>query len=140
MKHLLFLCVENSARSQMAEAIARSLAPAGVSVYSAGSRPSRVNPYALRALAEIGLDAAGQTSKGVGDVPVHLIDAVITLCAEEVCPTLPNVASRQDWALPDPAARRGADAETDDEKLRRFRQVRDELSQRIAALMASPTA
>jgi thioredoxin type arsenate reductase len=132
VKHLLFLCVANSARSQMAEAIARSLAPPDVSVYSAGSQPSRVHPFALRVLSEIGLDASDQTSKGVDDVPLDLIDTVITLCAEEVCPTFPRAVPRQDWALPDPAAVEG----TGDEKLQRFRDVRDQLRRRVAALLA----
>ncbi|MBT3266511.1 arsenate reductase ArsC [Candidatus Poribacteria bacterium] len=133
MKHLLFLCVANSARSQMAEAIARSLAPDGVAVYSAGSQPDRVNPYAVRALAEIGLDASGHHSKGVDDVPLDLIDAVVTLCAEEVCPTFPRSVPRQDWGLPDPA---GADG-SDKERLAAFRKVRDELRRRIDALFTS---
>ncbi len=133
MKHLLFLCVANSARSQMAEAIARSVAPEGVTVYSAGSQPGRVNPYALRALAEIGLGASQQRSKGVDDVPLDLIDTVVTLCAEEVCPTFPRRAPRQDWGLPDPAAVDGSDGE----RLRAFRAARDELRHRIDALFAA---
>ena len=130
MKHLLFLCVANSARSQMAEAIARSRAPEGVTVYSAGSQPDRVNPYALRALAEVGLDASGHRSKGVDDVPLDLIDMVVTLCAEEVCPTFPRPVPRQDWGLSDPAAADGSD----EERLAAFRAVRDELRRRIDAL------
>lgn len=132
MQHLLFLCVANSARSQMAECIARNTAPEGVTVYSAGSHPGGVNPYALRALAEIGLDASGQHSKGVDDVPLDRIDTVITLCAEEVCPTFPRAVPRQDWGLPDPA---GVDG-TDEERLASFRLVRDELRRRIDALFA----
>ena len=65
--HFLFLCVANSARSQMAEGIARSLAPAGVKISSAGSAPSKVNPFAIRVLAEIGIDATRQYSKSVKD-------------------------------------------------------------------------
>src|SRR5512146_3362024 len=85
-RHLLFLCVANSARSQMAEGIARALAPAGVKVSSAGSAPSRLNPLAVRALAEIGLDISGQRAKGLDQIPPGDVDAVVTLCAEEVCP------------------------------------------------------
>jgi len=118
----------------MAEAIARSVAPSGAGVYSAGSHPTRVNPYAIRALREIGLDASGQRSKGVDDVPMELIDRVITLCAEEVCPTLPRAAPRHDWGLPDPAAVEG----TDGEQLAAFREVRDDLRRRIAALYGQP--
>jgi arsenate reductase len=119
----------------MAEAIARSMAPPGVRVCSAGSQPSRVNPHALRVLSEIGLDASDQASKGVSDVPLDLIDTVITLCAEEVCPTLPRPVIRQAWGLPDPAAAEG----TDEEKLDRFRHVRDDLRGRISALFEPPS-
>ena len=85
-RHVLFLCVANSARSQMAEGIARALAPPSVKVSSAGSQPSRLNPLAVQALAEIGLDISGHWSKSVNDIPPDDVDAVITLCAEEVCP------------------------------------------------------
>ena len=85
-RHVLFLCVANSARSQMAEGIARALAPPSVKISSAGSRPSRVNPLAVKVLAEIGVDISGQTSKSVDDVPAADVDAVVTLCADEVCP------------------------------------------------------
>ena len=82
-------CVANSARSQMAEGIARSLAPTDVKISSAGSAPSKVNSLAVRVLAEIGIDATGQRSKSVNDIPPDDVDAVITLCAEEVCPSRP---------------------------------------------------
>ena len=83
---ILFLCVANSARSQMAEGIARTLAPAGVEVFSAGSNPGRLNPLAMQALAEIGIDLSGHRSKGIPEVPADRVDTIITLCAEEVCP------------------------------------------------------
>ncbi len=83
-RHILFLCVANSARSQMAEGIARSLAPSGVTVSSAGSQPSRVNPLAIRALDEIGIDIRSHTSKGVESISPAGVDAVITLCAAQV--------------------------------------------------------
>ena len=79
--HVLFLCVANSARSQIAEGVARSLAPAGVRISSAGSEPTIVRPQALAVLREVGIEAAAQSSKGLGDV-VRPVDAVITLCAE----------------------------------------------------------
>ncbi len=131
-RHVLFLCVANSARSQMAEGIARSLAPPGMKVSSAGSAPSRLHPLAIRALAEIGIDAAGQRSKNVGDVPAGDVDAVVTLCAEEVCPVFPGKALRVHWALPDPAAAAG----TDEELLQAFRDVRDELRRRLTVVFA----
>ncbi len=132
-RRVLFLCVANSARSQMAEGIARSLAPAGVAVSSAGSQPSRVHPLAIRALEEIGLDIRGQRSKGLAAAPPR-VDVVVTLCAEEVCPVFPGKALRVHWALPDPAGA-GAGA-TDDERLSAFRGVRDELRRRLAAVFA----
>lgn len=125
--HILFLCVANSARSQMAEGIARSLAPAGVKVSSAGSAPSRLNPFAVRALAEIGLDISGQYSKSVNDIPPDDVEAVITLCAEEVCPVFLGKANRIHWSLPDPAGNGATEAE----QLQSFRDVRDELRRRL---------
>ena len=86
---VLFLCVANSARSQIAEGLARRLAPRGTSVYSAGSEPGTINPLAVRALAEVGVDASAQQSKGLDAIPLDEIDLVVTLCAEEVCPLFP---------------------------------------------------
>ncbi len=126
-RHVLFLCVANSARSQMAEGIARSLAPAGVKISSAGSAPSRLNPLAVRAMAEIGIDIGGQHSKSVDDVPTADVDVVVTLCAEEVCPVFLGAALRAHWGLPDPAAAQGSD----EARLESFRRVRDELRRRL---------
>jgi len=124
---LLFLCVANSARSQMAEGIARSLAGDRLPIQSAGSAPSRVNPLAIRALGEIGLDASGQRSKSVDEIDRASVDTVITLCAEEVCPVYFGNVRRLHWPLPDPAGRE----ESDEVSFARFRTVRDELSERI---------
>jgi len=124
----LFLCVANSARSQMAEGIARSLAPAGVSVASAGSEPSSVRPEAIQALSEIGIDITGHHSKSVNDIPPEGVEAVITLCAEEVCPVWLGKAHRVHWGLPDPAAVEG------DGRLDAFRAARDELKRRFTVL------
>jgi protein-tyrosine-phosphatase len=132
VKGLLFLCVANSARSQLAEAIARALAPAGTRVWSAGSRPTRLRPEVATVLQEIGLDASGQQAKAVAAIPVSEVDTVITLCAEEECPVWLGTAERLHWALPDPASVQGAEAE----RLAAFRSVRDELRRRIAALLA----
>jgi len=82
-KHILFLCVANSARSQLAEAIARSLAPPDVQISSAGSRPSQIHPLAIEVLREIGIDATQQRAKHVDTIHAQTVDAVITLCAEE---------------------------------------------------------
>jgi arsenate reductase len=129
-RHLLFLCVANSARSQMAEGIARSLAPADVVVSSAGSQPSRLNPLAVQALAEIGIDIQSHYSKSVNDIPPDDVDAVVTLCQEEVCPVFLGKALRLHWGLPDPAAAGGDEAQ----RLQAFRDVRDELLQRLRAV------
>jgi arsenate reductase len=129
---VLFLCVANSARSQMAEGIARQLAGDRLRVQSAGSAPSRLNPLAARALGEIGIDVAGQRSKPVGEIDPASIDTVITLCAEEVCPVWLGDARRLHWALPDPAGH----GEPEEASLARFRAVRDELRRRIAGWLA----
>ncbi|HTP27009.1 MAG TPA: arsenate reductase ArsC [Anaeromyxobacteraceae bacterium] len=131
-RHILFLCVANSARSQMAEGIARSLAPPGVNVSSAGSKPSRVNPLAIRALDEIGVDIRGHRSKSVNTIPAGDVDAVVTLCAEEECPVFLGRALRIHWGLPDPAGANG----TEEEKLQAFRHVRDELRRLLAVVFA----
>jgi arsenate reductase (thioredoxin) len=133
-RHVLFLCVANSARSQMAEGIARSLAPAGVKVSSAGSQPSRVNPLAIRALDEVGIDIRGQYSKSVDTISPEGVEAVITLCAEEVCPVFLGKAMRVHWGLPDPAGVQGTEAE----RLESFRKVRDELRRRLEVVFAKP--
>jgi arsenate reductase len=129
-KHLLFLCVANSARSQMAEGVARSLAPAGVKVSSAGSKPSKVNPLAIQALAEIGIDLGGHFSKSVETIPPDDVEVVITLCAEEECPVFLGKAKRIHWGLPDP----GGAGLTDEQKLQSFRDVRDELRRRLSVV------
>jgi arsenate reductase len=131
-RHLLFLCVANSARSQLAEGIARALAPPSIKISSAGSRPSQVNPLAIRALAEIGIDIGGHRSKSVDDIPPDDVDAVITLCAEEVCPVWFGEATRLHWGLPDPA-HAGADEAA---RLQAFRDVRDELRRRLGRVFA----
>jgi len=132
MKGILFLCVANSARSQMAEGIARSLAPPGIHVRSAGSSPTRVRPEAIAVLREIGIDISGNRSKSVSEIPAAEIDTVITLCAEEVCPIFFGSAERIHWPLPDPAAVKGS-AEA---RLEAFRETRDELRRRIEAMFA----
>lgn len=129
---LLFLCVANSARSQMAEGIARHLAGAALAVQSAGSAPSRLNPLAVTALAERGIDISAQRSKSVDEIDRSTVATVVTLCAEEVCPVYLGAARRLHWPLPDPA---GHD-EPAGAALDRFRAVRDELFRRIRELLA----
>ncbi len=125
--HILFLCVANSARSQMAEGVARSLAPPGVRVSSAGSEPGSVRPEAVRVLEEIGIDISAHRSKGTDEVE-RPVDAVVTLCAEEVCPLWVGDALRIHWGLPDPAA---VEDGPGDARIEAFRSVRDELVRRL---------
>jgi arsenate reductase len=128
---ILFLCVANSARSQLGEGLARQLFP-GFRIQSAGSRPSRVNPYAIEALAEAGIDAGSQSSKSVQDIDPATVDLVITLCVEEVCPAFLGRAERLHWPIPDPASE---DPALSPEALRaRFREAREEIRRRLEAL------
>ena len=129
MKGVLFLCVANSARSQMAEGIARSLAPEGKKIMSAGSHPGSVRPEAIAVLKEIGIDISAHRSKNVAEIRPSDVDTVITLCAEEECPVFLGKARRLHWGLPDPAAVGGTTAD----RLNAFRQTREELERRIAA-------
>lgn len=132
-KSILFLCVANSARSQMAEGLARSMLP-DVRVQSAGSLPSKVNPYAVEVMRELGIDLGSHHSKSVDTIDPATVDTVITLCAEEVCPVLLGQARRFHWPVADPAS---DDPErTRDELLARFRTARDQIRGRIEVLSA----
>jgi arsenate reductase len=127
---VLFLCVHNSARSQMAEGFARSMAPPGVDVMSAGTEPGKVHEKAIEVMREVGIDITGQSSKHLDTVPWKDADTVVTLCgeADEVCPTLAANVRRAHWPLPDPSAAPKA------EQLEVFREVRDEVRWRVASL------
>jgi len=129
---VLFLCVANSARSQLAEGIARFLAPPGVTVWSAGSQPTRVRPEAIAALAEIGVNISHHRSKTVSEIPAAEVDTVITLCGEEECPVFLGRARRLHWGLPDPAGVGGSEADRVDA----FRRTRDQLRRRLAVVFA----
>ncbi len=129
-KNILFLCVANSARSQMAEGMARHLAGEDIIVVSAGSRPGRLRPEAVTVLAELGIDISSQRSKGLDGIDLDSVEAVITLCSEEVCPWFPRPVPRLHWPLEDPAAIVG----TESERLDAFRRVRDDLARRIEVL------
>ena len=130
MKKLLFLCVANSARSQMAEGLARRRFGRNAQIQSAGSRPSSVNRLAVRVMEEIGIDISGQTSKSVDTIAADSVDTVVTLCAEQVCPAFLGFARRIHWPLNDPAAATGGEAE----RLQTFRVVRDEIARRLGTL------
>lgn len=129
---ILFLCVANSARSQMAEGLARAMLGDAAVVMSAGSAPSRVNPYAIAAMAEQGIFINGHTSKSVATIDPDMVDLVITLCAEEACPVLPGRVKRLHWPIADPAS---DDPSLSDDAMRaRFRDARDQIAARIAVL------
>lgn len=130
MTGLLFLCVANSSRSQMAEGLARARYGDRVRVQSAGSQPTRVNPLAVDVMAEKGIDITTQRSKSVDTIEPTSVDLVVTLCAEEVCPTFLTAARRLHWGLPDPAAATGSE----EERRAAFRSVRDEIERRLSDL------
>ncbi len=128
---VLFLCTGNSARSQMAEAFLRKYGGDKFEAFSAGLEPKEINPLTIQVMQEIGIDIAGQTSKGIevylGKTFFHYL---ITVCddAEKNCPTFwPGVNHRLHWSFEDPAAFEG----TDKEKLAKFREIRDQIEQRI---------
>ena len=125
----LFLCVANSARSQMAEGLARSIFGDRAPVQSAGSAPTRVNPYALEVMAELGIDLNTHHSKSVQDVDPATVGTVITLCAEEVCPVFLGAARRLHWPIADPASPDPTIPR--DEMLRRFRTARDSIREML---------
>ncbi|MFV1968355.1 MAG: arsenate reductase ArsC [Pirellulaceae bacterium] len=127
VKRLLFVCVENANRSQMAEALARIHGEDRVEAYSAGSRPSgKVNPKAIRAMHELGYDLNGHRSSSLDELPAGEFDAVVTMGCGEACPNVP-AKRREDWNIPDPR----------DMPEEEFRQVRDLIGRRVRELLDS---
>jgi arsenate reductase (thioredoxin) len=126
---VLFLCTGNSARSQMAEGLLRHYAGTDYEVISAGTNPVGVNPLAIEAMREIGIDISRHTSKNVSEFLGLNIPYVVTVCdrARESCPILPGAFQFLSWSFDDPASAAG----TREEKLAVFRRVRDELAERI---------
>ncbi|TXD39751.1 arsenate reductase ArsC [Lujinxingia vulgaris] len=133
-KSILFLCVANSARSQMAEGLARQIFGDDLRVQSAGSEPSRVNPFAVKAMAELGIDLGSHASKSVDAIDPESVDLVITLCAEEVCPVFHSNSQRLHWPLQDPD-RKDEDL-SDEERLQHFRVAREQIRERLEVLAA----
>ena len=126
---LLFVCVENSCRSQMAEGFARRLGGDRVLVESAGSRPAgQVHPRAIQFMSEVGIDLTAQRSKGLGDLPGAPWDYVVTMGCGDACPHLP-ARNRLDWDLPDPKL-------LDDDG---FRAVRDRIEAKVRELIGAAT-
>lgn len=125
LPRVLFVCVENSNRSQMAEAFARMHGAGLVEAYSAGSRPSgQINPRAIAAMRERGYDLTAHRSMGLTDIPAGPYAAVVTMGCGDACPWVP-AEIKDDWALPDPRAMEPA----------AFNEVRDEIEARVVALL-----
>jgi arsenate reductase len=135
---VLFLCTHNSARSQMAEALLRRLGGDRFEVASAGTEARGVNPLATRAMAEVGVDLRGHTSKTLERFLGEPWDYVITVCdgANESCPVFPGASTRLHWSFDDPSAATGSD----EQRMARFRRVRDEIEARIERWLAQRAA
>lgn len=133
MLKVLFLCTENACRSQMAEGLVNHDLAGQVRAWSAGVRPSRVNPRAVQVMAELGINLRGQRAKSVADLPEKDFDLVITVCdqAREQCPIFSGGAEMLHLGFPDPARAAG----TEEEILAVFRQVRDDLRARLLPLL-----
>ena len=125
--NILFLCVGNSARSQIAEGLAKSMMGSKHNIKSAGSQPSgSVHPNAINTMKEIGIDISNYESKRVEDLDkefINDVDYIITLCAEEFCPTLNNKVKKIHWTNQDP----DNDSYTDQQLEREFRRIRENL-------------
>jgi arsenate reductase len=130
IRSILMLCVANSARSQLAEGLARQILGPDYHIQSAGSRPSFVHPLARAVLTEEGIDSRQHSSKAISSLDLSTVDLVITLCAEEICPLTPGRIRHIHWPLPDPAV----PAESEAAQLQAFRQVRDQLRTQLEKL------
>ncbi|HET8797240.1 MAG TPA: arsenate reductase ArsC [Thermoanaerobaculia bacterium] len=132
---VLFLCTHNSARSQMAEGLLRSLASDRFDAWSAGTEATHVRPLAIAAMRELGIDLTSHTSKTIDSLRDRTFDVVITVCdsANEACPVFPGGTKRLHWSFDDPAAATGSE----EERLTVFRRVRDEIASRLRQALAS---
>ena len=128
-RRVLFLCTHNSARSQMAEGLLRTLGGDGFAVASAGTVATRVRPEAIAVMAELGIDLSGQASKSLDRYLAEPLDEVVTVCddANDACPIFPGPVHRRHWSIPDPSAVQGDEAE----RLAAFRSARDDLRRRV---------
>jgi len=138
MLKVLFLCTENACRSQMAEGLVNHDLAGQVKAFSAGIRPSRVNPRAIQVMAELGIDISHQHSKSVDDLAGEQFDLVITVCdrAQQECPFFPGDTEVRHMGFPDPAKATGTEAEI----LSVFRQVRDALRDQLVPLLKEKMA
>ena len=130
---VLFLCTHNSARSQVAEALLRSLGEERFEAFSAGAEATRVRPEAVKVMAELGVDISEQKSETLECYLGEPFDYVITVCnaASDSCPAFPGPAQRLHWSLPDPSAAEGGE----EERLAVFRSVRDRLREHVAGFI-----
>ncbi|MFA5032975.1 MAG: arsenate reductase ArsC [bacterium] len=128
-KTILFVCVENACRSQMAEGFTKSYASDTVSAYSAGSNPSGViNPIAIKVMKEKGIDISSQASKGFGQLPIPKFDYIITMGCKDICPFYPG-AKRVEWDIPAPK----------EKPIEEFREIRDEIEKKVIKFIDSIT-
>src|SRR5216684_3043404 len=136
-RRVLFLCTHNSARSQMAEGLLRHFGGGRFEAFSAGTEATHVRPLAIKAMAELGIDIAGQQSKTLDRYLNEPFDEVITVCdtAAEACPIFPGAVKRRHWSLEDPSKATGSEAE----QLAVYRRVRDELRSRIGKELLAET-
>ena len=124
-KKILFVCVENAGRSQMAQGFAEAFGEGRIEVYSAGSRPSsQINPLAIEAMKEKGIDLSGRRPKGLNDLPPVEIDYLITMGCEETCPAVP-ARKIVEWQIPDPKGK----------PIDEIRRIRDMLETKIKTLL-----
>ncbi len=131
-RKVLFICVHNSARSQMAEAWLKHLAGGRFEVYSAGIEPGELNPVVVTAMAEVGIDISGNKTKSIAELLAigHHFDYAITVCDDaqaEACPIFPGAVQREHWSIPDPHTVLGSEAE----KLAFVRKIREQIRQRV---------
>ncbi|MDD5712274.1 MAG: arsenate reductase ArsC [Smithellaceae bacterium] len=136
-KTVLFVCIHNSARSQMAGAWLKNLCGEYFAVESAGIDPGTLNPLVVKAMAEVGIDISGNQTKGVAELIEvgKRFDYVITVCDQasaERCPIFPGNAKKLHWSLPDPAGLAG----TDEEKLAAIREIRDDIKSKVEVFCA----
>jgi len=136
-KKVLFVCIHNSARSQMAEAFLNQICPEEFEAQSAGLEPGKLNPVVVEAMREVGIDISGNRTKAVFDMfkSGQMFAYVITVCDEasaERCPVFPGVTTRMHWSFADPSGFKG----THDEVLSRTREVRDTIQRKIEAWCA----
>jgi arsenate reductase len=131
---VLFLCTGNSARSQMAEALLRSLGGADFQAFSAGTEPKGLNPLTIEIMREVGIDVSAQQSKPLDRFLGQSFDYTITVCdrARDNCPTFPGDNERIHWGFDDPAAATG----THEQQLAVFRRVRNEINERLRLWIA----